>query len=83
MYILCGAAGFFCIYSFTCFLLKPKKWRTLMKAIAIANIPYCCTTIGLIAYLRAQITSWGITFFIVEIIIVCLLASAEFKKAWE
>lgn len=54
-----------------------------MKAIAIANIPYCCTTIGLIAYLRAQITSWGITFFIVEIIIVCLLASAEFKKAWE
>jgi O-antigen/teichoic acid export membrane protein len=81
MYILACIAAVFFIFSFLCFLRRPKQWRPLMKMIATANMLYCCLAIGVITYLWKQVTGWGLTFFFVEIVLVALLASAEFKKA--
>lgn len=52
-----------------------------MKAIALANLTYCCLTIGFIIYLFPVMTVLGIAYFALEIIVVILLSLTELKAA--
>jgi hypothetical protein len=81
LYILSLCAIAFCIYSFLCFFFKVKNWPPFMKAIAITNLGYCCLTLGLVIYFHQQITALGYIYFILEIIIIIMLAIIELKRA--
>lgn len=69
----------FCVYSICCFFFAGKNWRPFLRIISIANILYCCLTLGLVVYQYSHLTILGITYFVLEIIIVCGLVFFELQ----
>lgn len=50
-----------------------------LKAIMVANLLYCCLTLGLIIYYYSVLTVIGITYFLAEIAVVVGLARLELQ----
>lgn len=68
-------------YSLACCLLTKTKWKTNLRVIGTANLLYCCLTLLLVMYYYMWMTAWGITYFLVEMVIIVALALLEFKTA--
>jgi hypothetical protein len=68
-----------CIYSITCFFLLKNNWQPFLKAICIANFLYCYLTLVLVIQFYKKLTVLGMTYFLVEIMIVLGLALLELK----
>ena len=81
LYILAAVACLFAIYSFSCALRMPKKWQPFLKAIALANFIYCCATLFLLFYFYQHLTVLGITYFVLEIMVILILIKIEFYLA--
>lgn len=71
----------YAITSLTCFATQPKHWRIFLKIIAFANLLHCFITIALIYFLNGQITTLGILYIAIEVLIVVPLAIFELKTA--
>ncbi|MBK6621861.1 MAG: hypothetical protein IPG32_13700 [Saprospirales bacterium] len=71
----------FCLYSISCFFLLTDTWKPFLRAISIANLIYCCLTMGLVIYYFQSLTILGVTYFVVEVAIVCALVFIELKTA--
>jgi hypothetical protein len=71
----------FSVFSFVSYKLDNEKWKSLLKIIAIANLSYCCLTLYLTLINFASLKNLGITYFVVEIFIIFLLAMFELKIA--
>ena len=69
----------FSVYSFCCFFLISNNWHPFLKAISIANLLYCCLTVGLVIYHYPLMTTLGVTYFLIEIVMVCVLVFFEIK----
>jgi hypothetical protein len=82
LYPLAFLALLFSVYSFACFAMKPGNWKPYLKTIAIVNLLYCSLTLFLISYLHQKITLLGLAYFMLEIMVVTLLAGIELKKAF-
>lgn len=82
LYLLSFIACVLSIYSFLCFVSRIKNWRPFMKITAIANLVYCCLTLGLVIFLFEGLTVLGVTYFILELIIIVTLAIFELKFAF-
>ena len=74
-------AGVLCIYSATCFFFLKENWPPFIRGIAIANILYCLLTLVTILSNCAALTSLGVTYFLVEIAVVCVLVYIELNVA--
>lgn len=81
LYLLACIASSLAIYSFTCFLVNPKKPSPFLRLIATANLFYCTLSIGFMIYLFYMLTIWGLLYFIMEKLVVLLLVSLELKTA--
>lgn len=81
LYWLALIAIIFAIYSFSCSLKLPKNWQSFLKAIAIANLLYCCVTLSAVIYYQQQLTILGLLYFFGEMIIIIFLARVELKVA--
>lgn len=81
LYILSFLACIFAVYDLVCYLRIEENWRPFLKAIAIINLLYCCLTAGLLMYHYQHITSLGITYFLLEMLIVVGVAVIELKMA--
>jgi hypothetical protein len=81
LYILSVLAFSYSVYSFVCYLKVKEKWRPFLKGIAVANLMYCFLTIGLVIYLRSALTQLGITYFLLEVMIILGLVVIELRKA--
>jgi hypothetical protein len=81
LYVLSVIPCIFSIYSFLCFCINTKNWKPFMKIIAIANLLYCCLTVGLMMYYYQQLSIVGLIYFVLEIIIVTTLSFIELKTA--
>jgi phosphatidylglycerophosphate synthase len=81
LWCLSFIACVFSIYSFACFLYKKGNWRPYMKLLGIINLMYCVITIGLIIYLYPKLTTLGLMYFVVEIIVIAGLAGLELRTA--
>ena len=79
VHVLAVIPCIFSLYSFFCFFIKIGNWKPYMKIIAIANLLYCCLTFGLMVYYYQQLTVLGLIYFILEIIVVVILAFIELK----
>lgn len=69
----------FSMYSMLCFILKPKNWQTHLKRIGFANIGFCLVTLIVLAIFKTEVTRLGIAFFMVEILIIFILAIYELR----
>jgi len=81
LYILAAIPVVFCIYSLSRYLKLPERWQPYLKAIAIANVSYCVLTASLVVIHFKRLTTLGIAYFLVEMLIVLFLARLEWKVA--
>jgi hypothetical protein len=79
LYFLSALALAFALYSSCCYYFIPSKWNSFLSVIVVANILYCCLTTGLIFYHFQTLTILGLTYFILEIIIIVCLIFIEIK----
>ena len=73
----------FSVFSFLSYKLDNEKWKTLLKIIATANLLYCCLTLYITLTNLSTLENLGITYFVVEIFIIILLAIFELKIAYK
>lgn len=67
----------FSVYSFCCFFLITSIWKPYLRIICIANILYCLLTLGIVFYYYQSISLFGITYFLGEITVICLIVFFE------
>lgn len=67
----------YAIYSLSCYFFAGVDWRPFLKVIAIANLMYCCLTIGLVILFHQALTILGLIYFSGEIIIIVGLVFIE------
>lgn len=79
LYFLSALALAFALYSLCCYYFISSKWNNFLSVIVVANILYCCLTTGLIFYHFQTLTILGLTYFILEIIIIVSLIFIEMK----
>ena len=82
LYMLSAVACVFAVYSFSNVLFPKANWRPYLIAIAIANLVYCCLTLGLMIYLRHELSTLGKVYFTLEIAVIIGLVSMELKTAY-
>jgi hypothetical protein len=58
----------FAVYSILCFLFLKRNWGIFLMAIVIANLLYCCLTIGLIYFLAEIAVIVGLVFVELQIL---------------
>lgn len=80
LYPLSLIACIFCIHSFLCFLGQIGNLYLHMKITAMANLLYCCLTLGLIIYFYQKLTVLGLIYFVLEIVVVTILSVIELKS---
>ena len=71
----------FCIYSAACFLFLKERWTPFVRLIGVANLLYCALTIGLLIKYCSLLTTIGIVYFLIEIVIIFLLTYVELNVA--
>ena len=81
LYPLALIACVFAVYSLSCYWFLPQNRGPYLRAIAVANLLYCCLTLGLVVYFYPQLTVLGVAYFFMEIGIVVILAVAEIKTS--
>lgn len=81
LYVLAFIACLFAVNSLFCFWRKSGNEKIHLQRIAIANLAYTGLTLGLMVVFYQQLTIWGLTYFVLELIIVVALALIELAAA--
>lgn len=81
LYFLAILPIFFAVYSFGCYFFLKSNYAPYLKGIAIMNLMYCFLTIGLLFFYDHDLTFLGWTYFIVELLVLAVLISFEFKAS--
>lgn len=79
LYWLSGIACLFAMYSFACYFLLKDNWKPFLRVIALANLGYCCLTLGLLFYHAQNLSIWGFAYFLGEIAVIAFLARLELR----
>ena len=81
VYLLSLVPFIYAVYSFCCYFFSRffsyNRWQVTLKAISIANIFYCCITIGLVFYFYQSLTTIGLLYFLGEVMIIACLVRME------
>lgn len=70
-------AATFALYSLGCYFFAVGNWRQYLRAIAIANLTYCCITVGLVFLYYQQLTILGLIYFLLELLVMSILITIE------
>ena len=65
------------IFSASCFFLKPTKWKVFMKFVVLGNLAYCLFTTIIILQNFKQLTILGVSYFLIEILVILLIVRIE------
>lgn len=79
LYLLACLACVYTIYSLLSYWRIKENWRPYMQAIAIANLFYCCLTIGLVIYHFQKLNKLGLLYFLLEVVVIISLIIVELK----
>lgn len=77
LHLLALIALVFAFYSFTCYFFSFENWKPLLRIIMTANALYCILTAGLVFYYFPVLTILGLTYFVLEMIVICLVIWLE------
>lgn len=69
----------FCIFSACCYLLVKRSYKPFIQIIALANLLYGLITLILMGTQFAEITFLGLSYFVLELMILVLIILLEFK----
>lgn len=72
-------ASVFCFYSISCFLFLKEHWAFFIRIISFANLFYGSLILGLLIKYHNLLTTVGILYFLIEIVIICILSCLELK----
>ena len=78
-YFLAAFPCVFFVYSIYCYLNLATDWKPYLKMISIANLLYCFISIGVVFYHYAALTNLGLTYFILEIIVILIVVVLELR----
>lgn len=81
LYVLAALPCLFAMYDFLCYFKLEKNLEKFLKPIAIANLMYCCLSIGLTLFHFKRVTYIGWIYIIGEVIIVVSIALIELRAA--
>ena len=73
------AAVFLCVYSITCFFAGGRRWKPLLRTIAIINVLYCLVTAACLVRYWHLMKIPGMIYFVLEILVILALVSIELK----
>jgi hypothetical protein len=79
LYFLAFLPCLFAIYDFYCYQKVPDNIDFYIKIIAVANLLYCLLSMGLALYHFQKITIYGWIYILLEILILILLITIQFK----
>ncbi len=79
LYILALIPCLFIIYDLLCYVLLKDNWRPYLRIIAYANLLYCDTTLILSIYHFKKLTTLGLTYFTVELLLIIALSMLELR----
>ena len=79
LFILCGLAIGFALFSFTIYILTSPSNSRWLRRIMLANLSYCTLTALLVYKYFNILTQLGLTYFIGEILIILTLVGLEYK----
>lgn len=79
LFFLMVVACVLSFYSLSCHFTSPINWRPFLLFIGIFNAIYCLVSIGFVIYYFANLTTFGITYFLLEIMVIGLLVFTEFR----
>lgn len=82
LYGLATLACLFAIYSFWNHARFKENWRPYLRGIAVVNLLYCCLTAALVIYFRQELTTWGLLYFLQEMVVIITLVVIEFRVAF-
>lgn len=82
LHCLAMVACVFMLYSLTCYVFLKSRWRVYLRIIMLANLLYCCLTIILTIYYYNRLTALGITYFLLECIVIISLVWLE-KRVYQ
>lgn len=68
-------------YSAACFLFLKQRWTPFIRLIGVANLLYCVFTIALLIQYYSLLTLLGILYFLIEMVIICVLGYVELNVA--
>lgn len=71
----------FSVYSFSCFLLPIENRKPFLIAIGLGNSLYCALTLVAVFSHYASLTILGVSYFLVEMVIIGVLVSVELRAA--
>lgn len=81
LYFLGAWAILFVLFSGSGIFIKPKKPEIYLKIVAGMNSFYSLLSLALVLYYFEQIQFFGLLYFIVELLVLVLLISWEFRLA--
>lgn len=81
LYFLAVFPVIFAIYDFYCFYKVRNKRGPFLTGIAVANLLYCCLSLGVLFYHLETVTWLGYIYILAEIVVVSLLAAFELTTA--
>ena len=79
LYFLAVPACIFFLYSLCCYFFVTKNSGLYLKAIAIANLLYCLSTVVLVFIKYESLTKYGLAYFLLEVLVIILLVSVELR----
>lgn len=82
-YFLAAFPCVFFICSMYCHFNLPKDWKPYLKMISIANLLYCFISIGVVFYHYESLTNFGLTYFILEIVVILIVVVLELRVVKE
>jgi hypothetical protein len=80
LYGLSAVAFIFAIYSGCCYYFSQYN-KALLRIIAFANLFYSCVSLALVIFMRERLTTLGLLYFSLELIIVGILITIELQVA--
>ncbi|MEO9485114.1 MAG: hypothetical protein ABJG47_16760 [Ekhidna sp.] len=80
LYLLACLALLFAAYSLTCYYLKSSD-KKYLRIIAVINTCYCLLTLGLIISFFESLTFLGLSYFVIEMIIILTLVRLEWNHS--
>ncbi len=83
LYILASFPCVFTIYDFYCFFKVELKLGIFLRGIAVANLLYCCLSVGLAIYHASVISHFGWAYILVEILVLIILSLFELSVSRE
>jgi hypothetical protein len=79
--LLSGIAVMLCTYSLLCYGMVKKQQAGFITIMSRANFLYCILTAVFVVMHFQNLTVLGLSYFLIEMIIICTLVYIEFKVA--